>query len=102
MSKQSGSTAAFISVVTVHQAQVSWWWTAAKLHDTDYHIRVNESVAAKVRELESKYDVQDDTRYCCQGEGHLLMSESREQVEAAANELARYLAKFRGLAPLPA
>jgi hypothetical protein len=102
MSKKSGSAAAFVSVVTVHQAEVSWFWTNVKLHDMDYHIRVNESVAAKVKELESKYDVQDDTRYCCQWEGRRLEGENREQVEAAANELARYLAKFTGLAPLSA
>jgi len=102
MTKKSGLTSAFFSVVTTHQAEICWCWTVDRLFDSDYHIRVNDLVNAKVKQLENKYEVQDDTRYCCQWEGHLLVSENRDQVEAAATELSRYVARFSGLTPLPA
>ena len=102
MAKKPSATSAFVHTVkTVHQAEIAWWWTDDKLHDLDYHIKVSDSVDAKVKELESKYDVSDDARYCCQWEGKLLYGENREQVEAAASELGRHLSRFKGLAPFP-
>lgn len=90
----------FLTVSTVHEAEISWWWSKDKLHDNNYHIQVLDSVDAKVKELERKYDVLNDTSYCCQWEGRLLTGENRAQVEAAGNELARHLARFKGLVPL--
>lgn len=100
MTQKADTTNPFVSVETIHKAEVAWWWTDEKLHDRDYHIKVWDSVEAKIRELVVKYDVEDDTRYCCQWEGHLLMGENREEVVAAANELARHLARFKSAKPL--
>jgi hypothetical protein len=91
---------AFASVQTVHRGEVTWWWTYGKLHDLDYHIKVNESVYKKIADLESKYNVRRDTRYCCQFEGALIEGENRESIEAATLSLARYIARFSGVMPL--
>lgn len=100
MKKVTPAQARFVELATTHMAEVTWWWTSDKLHDIDYHIRVSDSVNAKVRELERKYDVRDDTRYCCQWEGHLLEGSILENVEAAASELAAHLTRFKGIRPL--
>jgi hypothetical protein len=90
----------FVTIDTVHRGDVSWWWTDEKLFDTGYHIKVNDSMDKKTAELERKYDVQRDTRYCTQFEGVLFEGENRDSVEAAARELARHLARFTGIRPL--
>jgi hypothetical protein len=91
---------AFASVQTVHRGEVSWWWTEDRVHDLDYHIKVNDSVDKKISELEKKHNVRRDTRYCCQFEGALIEGENRETIEAATLSIARYIARFTGVIPL--
>jgi hypothetical protein len=100
MARKAGAASAFFDIATIHQAEVQWWWTDEARHDSDYGLKVEDSVSAKVKELTEKYDVFDDTRFCCQWEGRRLCGESRENVEAAANELARHLARFKRVKPL--
>lgn len=90
----------FYRVSTKHEAELSFWWTDDKLHDDEYRFAVDDALCAKIKELESKYAVTDDTRYCCQWEGKLLYSESLEDVTAAIKELAQVLARFKGVVPL--
>lgn len=90
----------FVSIETIHHAEVAWWWTNEKLHDTDYNIRVADSMDKKVKELEAKYDIRNDTGYCCQWEGRMLYGSDLQQVTKAANELAVHLSKFKGVVPL--
>lgn len=93
---------AFVELATVHQAEVSWYWTRETLHDWDHHIKVNDSVSAKVEDLAGKYGISDDTTYRTQFEGRLLLGEDREKVALAANELAQHLATIEGVMPLAA
>lgn len=89
-----------VSVRTVYEAELTWWWRENVLHDTEYHIKVNDSMAAKVDKLERKYNVTNDTRYCCQWEGVLLTGGDRKNVKDAAAELARHLARFKSIVSL--
>jgi hypothetical protein len=95
MMKKQGATASFLEVRTIHEAEVTWWWKDSVLHDQDYRIKVNDSMNAKVKELEKKYDVLNDTRYCCQWEGVLLHGPDRDKVMAAGRELAQHLARYK-------
>jgi hypothetical protein len=90
----------FMTARTVYEAEITWWWVDSKVHDQDYKIMVNESMRKKAKELESKYDVTDDTRYCCQWEGVLLFGDNKAKVDAAGLELARHLARFKGIISL--
>ena len=90
----------FLTVTTVHEADVTWWWLDNTLHDLDYHIRMNDSVDKKVRELTAKYDVEQNTSYCCQWEGVQLLGADKAVVEAAGQELARHVMRFKGIQPL--
>jgi hypothetical protein len=92
----------FVELDTIHRAEVSWWWTRETLHDSDHHFGVEDSVSAKVQELVRKYGVTDDTTYCTQFEGRLLIGENREKVVQAATELAQHLASLEGIMPLSA
>lgn len=94
------AVADFMDVRTIHEVDVVWWWVKDKLHDSDYHIQVNETMRKKAKELERKYNVTDDTRFCCQFEGYRLYGEDRIAVEAAGRELASCLARFKGVRPL--
>lgn len=96
------SAADFFTVETVHQARVAFWWTQEKLHDNDYHIQVSDAMNAKIRQLEEKYDVTNDTRHVCQWEGYCFLGDKLASVEAAAKELAQHLIRFGGVVPLPA
>lgn len=100
MARKAGAASVFFDITTIHQAEVQWWWTEESRHDSDYKFTVEDSISAKVKELMEKYDVSDDIRFCCQWEGRRLFGENRENVEAAANELARHLARFKGVKPL--
>jgi hypothetical protein len=93
---------AFLEVGTVHQAEVSWYWTQEKLYDRDHQIAVDDSVSAKVKSLVAKYGITDDTTYCTQFEGRLLHGADRESVVKAGNELAQHLATLEGIMPLSA
>lgn len=97
---QANQSSSFVQVETIHQAEVSWWWRPETLHDNAYQIKVADSVDKKVRALVAKYRVQDDGQYCTQWEGRLLRGVDLQQVTAAAHELARHVARFKGLAPL--
>lgn len=91
---------AFVTITTIYQAEVSWWWIDEKLHDVDYTIKVNDSMNAKVNEIIDKYDVYEDASYCCQWEGKMLVGDNLSNVEAAGNELAAHLKRFKGVIPL--
>lgn len=90
----------FVSVETVYKAQVSWWWTERKLHDNDYHITVNDAVAVAVNEAEVRFDVVNNTCYCCQWEGIEFTGSNLEAVTAAANYVAATLSRFKDIEPL--
>ena len=85
----------FILVGTTHSAEVAWWWSNEKLHDFSYHIEVWDAVDAKIRDVCGRFDVQHDTRYCCQWEGRQLVGKDRETVELAAHEVASTLSRFK-------
>lgn len=91
---------AFMTVRTVYEAEITWWWVDDKVHDSDYTLMVDESMRKKAKELERKYDVTDDPRYCCQWEGILLFGEDKAKVHAAGRELARHLARFKSVISL--
>jgi hypothetical protein len=97
----SKSSASFLDCYTEHYAELTWWWDEKNLHNMDYHIMVNDKIAAKLRELESKYDFQNDTTYCCQWEGVLLVSGNAQDVQRAGAELASFIARFKGVVPIP-
>lgn len=90
----------FINVRTIHEAEIAWHWTDAKLHDVDYHIKVRDSINDKVKEIEAKFGVSDDTRYCCQWEGVQIYGSDLKKVEQAAQEVARHLSRFKDAHPL--
>lgn len=98
--KNQGPVSSFLDLRTVHQAVVAWWWDGSVLHDSAYHIKVNDSMATKMRDLEKKYGVTNDTGYCCQFEGMMLFGADREQVAAAGQELAQHLARFKHIRTL--
>ena len=101
MPKKPLSSGEFVEVQAVYQADVVWWWAEDKVHDSDYHFSVEAAMAAKLALVLPGYaNVSQDTRFCCQGEGLRLCADNRAQVEAAANELARYLMRFKGVIPL--
>lgn len=91
---------AFIDIQTVHQANVTWWWTEDKLRDVDHHVKVQDDMYAKVAELEKKHDITHDTRFCCQWEGVQVFGDKLSTVKAAVKELAAHLARYEGVVPL--
>lgn len=90
----------FLSLETIYYAEVAWWWTDEKLHDTQYTHSVYDSLSVKVRELADKYGLEENTRYCCQWEGVQIMGANQANVERAGRELAKHLARFTGVVPL--
>lgn len=100
MSQAASKTSSFVQVETIHQGEVSWRWRKEWLHNAGYQIKVADSVNKKVKEIVSKYDVEDDGQYRTQWDGRLFIGTNLENVIAAANELARHMAKFKGLASL--
>lgn len=90
----------FISTETIHSAEVAWWWTDDKLHDDDYKIKVNDAVNKKVCEACKKYDVRNDTRYCCQWEGIRIEGCDMGSVIHAAKEVATVLSRFKDVVSL--
>ena len=93
----SKSTQDFLCIETIHYATISWWWTDKSLHDTDYHIKVCDSMHHKAKGLEQEYDVQVDTRFCTQFEGIQLMGTSLEDVQEAGKKLALHLLRWRDI-----
>ena len=91
------STQDFLCIETIHYATISWWWTDKSLHDTDYHIKVCDSMHHKAKGLEQEYDVQVDTRFCTQFEGIQLMGTSLEDVQEAGKKLALHLLRWRDI-----
>lgn len=92
---------AFVSIETLHSAEVAWYWSDKRLHDINHHIEVWNAVDAKVRELALQYKVEINTDYRTQFEGRQFLSNSKEPVEQAALDLAEFLANLDGVAPLP-
>lgn len=91
----------FLSVETVHLAAVQWWWHKDKLHDSDYAFRVRDAVNAKVEDVVNRYaSVRQDIQFCCQWEGVQLEGSDLSEVTAAAQEIVRVLARFKGVVPL--
>lgn len=91
----------FVTSETVHVAQVSYFWTAEKLHDTDYHLGVYDAVRKAVAKAVEKHDVVQNTSHAGQWEGVELFGSSLAAVNAAANDVARVLGRFKGVRPLP-
>jgi hypothetical protein len=90
----------FVTIATIHKGDISWWWTDERLHDPDYHIKVNESISKKAEEVARKYGVESDSQYRTQFEGVCIEGEEREAVEKAALEIACHLSRFQGVRPL--
>lgn len=94
------NTSGFLQVETVHLAHVSWRYREERRHDHNYHIRVNDAVAAAVKGVEREHDVRQNISYCCQWEGIQLEGNDVPQVTSAAQEVIKVLARFNGVAPL--
>lgn len=90
----------FMSIETFHFGSVQWFWTDSYLHNTDYHIQVNDSMYRKAAALASKYGIYENTSFCCQGEGLEFKGHDLEKVTVATRELAIHLARFNGVCPL--
>lgn len=90
----------FVTSETVHCAQVSYWWTSEKLHQTDYQIGVHDAVDKAVEKAAKKYDVVRNTSFTCQWEGVEFEGGSMAAVTAAANDVAKVLGRFKGVRPL--
>lgn len=98
--KPHDRAAAFVCVATVHVGDVQWWWAEQFLHDADYHIKVNDSMDKQAAALADKYNIDINTRFCCQWEGMQFQGDNLENVSTATQELARHLARFKGVRPL--
>lgn len=90
----------FVTVKTIHQGEITWWWTDEKLHDRDYHFKVQDAIDKKIVEVKKRYDIEQDTRYTCQFEGVQLTGGELCEVEEAARHIGQCLAKFKGVRPL--
>ncbi len=90
----------FVTVTTVHQGEIAWWWTDEKLHDTEYHFQVHDAIEKKIKALKEIYSIEKDADYRCQWEGVQIVGSELADVENSALEIARYLAKFKGVRPL--
>lgn len=93
-------SARFVTVQTVHSGFVGWWWTAKKLHDIGYQIKVNDTVRAAVSDAVWLYGVAENTGLCCQCEGVEIVGDDLNAVTQATSDVASVLAKFRGVVPL--
>jgi len=98
----SNKAADFVSVTTVHFGTVTWTWADKVRPFDDYIFTVRDSVDKKVKELEKKFDVTNDTRFCCQCEGIQLFGSERSAVEKATRELSHHLARFKDVVALGA
>lgn len=87
---------------TLHYSEIVWWWVEDKVFDADYHFKVYDAIHAKIKEIElnTGYDVWDDRNYRCQFEGVQLVGRNAEHVRAVGKDLARTLARFKGIVPL--
>jgi len=90
----------FVTVTTVHIGEVAWFWTDEKLHDMEYHFQVQDAIDKKIEALKGIYAIEKDVDYRCQWEGVQIMGDELADVEKAALEIARHLAKFKGVRPL--
>lgn len=90
----------FVTSETVHCAQVSYFWTDEKLHQTDYQLSVHDAVDKAVEKATKKHDVVQNTSFTCQWEGVEFEGESLAAVTAAANDVAKVLGRFKGVRPL--
>lgn len=91
----------FVSSRTEHYAGVSFWWRDDKLHDLDYHFKVSDALDKAVRAAAEKYGVSNNTQLVCQWEGREFVGESLDAVIAAAHDVSKVLARFKGIEPLP-
>lgn len=90
----------FVTSTSVFEAEVTWFWSQAVLHDFDYKDKVEKAILAELKLVEGKYGVQHDTSACFQWEGYRLTGPSLAAVEAAALELATVLRQFKDVEPL--
>ncbi|SFF32399.1 hypothetical protein [Paracidovorax wautersii] len=98
---QEADSNPFVTSRTVHFAEVSYWWEDGKVHDDDYKIKVNAALNKAAEAAAKKHDVMRDIGYCCQWEGLQFVGETLTQVVAAANDVSKALARFKGVKPLP-
>lgn len=84
-----------IDLRTIHEAEIQWWWKDSHVHNTGYHISVNDGSRAELARLCKIFDVVDDTSYCCQWEGLQIVGSNLEQVTKAAKQLASYMLQFK-------
>lgn len=91
----------FISVETIHSAEISWWWSDSVINDWDYKLSVNEAIDDAVRGVERRFDsVRSNSGYRCQFEGVELRSGDLEDLQDAALEIAATLRQFKEVKPL--
>ena len=84
----------------VNRAHMQWFWTQERLHDTDCHLKVSDAVQKAVKQAEQAHDVRQDRSYRCQGEEVLLEGDNLNAVRASGQEVAKVLARFKGVIPL--
>lgn len=98
---QRQAMADFVTQHTMHTANVEWFYKASHVHNDEYCQKVADSVNALVAAIEAKYDVCQDKGFCCQWEGVSLQSFDQKAVDAAAQELASHLQKFKFVIGVP-
>jgi hypothetical protein len=99
--RENESLDGFISVETVHTAEVAWWWSDAALNDIDYKLKVNDAVNGAIQEVERRFEsVINNSGYCCQFEGVELRGCDLEDLQEAALEIAATLRQFKEVKPL--
>lgn len=90
----------FLNVYTEHYAEIGWYFDEHHVRNIDYHIAVSDAVNAHIKVLMKKYAIEEDTSYCTQFEGVLLVSSSLQDVQAAGQELAEFMTRFDGIVPI--
>lgn len=98
--KPNAKPSPFVTSETVHVAQVSYFWTERKLHDDDYKIQVWDAVRKAVEKAAKTHDVIQNTSFAGQWEGVELFGPTLAVVTAAANDVARVLARFKDVVPI--
>lgn len=93
-------TKEFMTLETVHRAHILWTWSLDKLHDIDYHIKVNDAVEAAMRKAEANHGVSQDTTYTCQWEGVCLEGSNKLDVSLAGKVVVKALSRFKSIEPI--
>ena len=82
-------------ISTRHSAELQWWWKDSHVHNSEYHAKVDEAIAATVATACLDPDIYEDTSYCCQWDGVHVYGEDLAKVKAVGIELEKVLNRFK-------